>query len=138
VTAETTTRTRHATIYRLVTPDHVCPYGLKSLDLLKRHGFDIDDRHLETEDQAADYADAHLPGAINIPLAQVERLAPRLLPDQSVPVVVYCSGSCSSADDVARRLEAAGYTNVAVYVGGKEDWVEHGLPVERSDVRDST
>jgi rhodanese-related sulfurtransferase len=48
-------------------------------------------------------------------------------------VVVYCSGSCSSAEAVAGRLEAVGYTNVAVYSGGKEDWVEHGLPVDRSE-----
>ena len=41
-----------ATIYRLVTPDHVCPFGLKSIDLLNRHDVDIDDRQLETEDEA--------------------------------------------------------------------------------------
>lgn len=43
-----------ATIYRLVTPDHVCPYGLKSLDLLERHDFDIDDRPLRTEAEATE------------------------------------------------------------------------------------
>jgi len=32
---------------------------------------------------------------------------------------------------VARRLEEFGYAAVAVYSGGKEDWVEHGLPLER-------
>lgn len=42
----------HATLYRLVTPEHTCPYGLKSLDLLERHGVDVEDRHLETEDEA--------------------------------------------------------------------------------------
>jgi rhodanese-related sulfurtransferase len=86
---------------------------------------------------AAFYADAHLPGAVNIPPGQVDRLAWQLIPDQDAPVVVYCSGSCSSADAVAGRLEAVGYSDVAVYVGGKEDWVEHGLPVERSDSPDS-
>jgi rhodanese-related sulfurtransferase len=50
---------------------------------------------------------------------------------------VYCTGSCSSADRVARRLEELGYTNVAVYGGGKEDWVEHGLPLERVDGADA-
>ena len=82
---------------------------------------------------AAFYGDAHLPGAINIPPGQVDRLAPPAHPGPRLPIVVYCSGSCSSADAVARRLEAVGYTDVAVYVGGKEDWVEHGLPVERSE-----
>jgi rhodanese-related sulfurtransferase len=85
---------------------------------------------------AAFYGDAHLPGAINIPPGQVDRLAPELIPDPNTPVVVYCSGSCSSAEDVAGRLEAVGYTSVAVYVGGKEDWVEHGLPVERAGALD--
>ena len=87
---------------------------------------------------AAFYADAHIPGAINIPPGQVERLASKLIPNRDAPIVVYCSGSCSSADAVARQLEAVGYTDVAVYVGGKEDWVEHGLPVERSDGLDQT
>jgi hypothetical protein len=32
----TQTDAKIATIYRLATPEHVCPYGLKSLDLLKR------------------------------------------------------------------------------------------------------
>jgi glutaredoxin len=41
-----------ATIYRLVTPEHNCPYGLKSIDLLRRHGFEIEDHHLETEEEA--------------------------------------------------------------------------------------
>ena len=81
---------------------------------------------------AAYYADAHLPGAINIPAGQVDRLAPALLPTRETTVVVYCSGSCSNAESVARRLEELGYSNVAVYEGGKEDWVEHGLPLERS------
>jgi len=36
----------------LVTLQHVCPYGLKSLDLLQRHGFEIDDQPLETEEEA--------------------------------------------------------------------------------------
>ncbi|MEQ8842077.1 MAG: glutaredoxin domain-containing protein [Acidimicrobiales bacterium] len=45
---------KHATIYRLVTPEHTCPYGLKSLDLLQRQGYEVDDRHLTTEAQATE------------------------------------------------------------------------------------
>lgn len=41
-----------ATVYRLVTPDHICPYGLKSIDLLEREGYEVDDRRLETEEEA--------------------------------------------------------------------------------------
>ena len=37
-----------ATIYRMVMPEHTCPGGLKSLDLLKRKGYAVDDRWLRT------------------------------------------------------------------------------------------
>jgi rhodanese-related sulfurtransferase len=37
------------------------------------------------------YHHAHLPGAINLPPDQVKELAPRLLPDKSAEIVVYCS-----------------------------------------------
>lgn len=38
-----------ATIYRIVTPNHLCPWGIKAKDLLKRNGFEIEDHHLESE-----------------------------------------------------------------------------------------
>ncbi len=40
--------TKKAVLYRMVMPGHICPYGLKSLDLLKREGYEVEDRHLET------------------------------------------------------------------------------------------
>ena len=79
------------------------------------------------------FADAHLPGAVNMPPDQVDVLAPSVIPDQDAPVVVYCSGTCQNSEIAAQRLEELGYTDVRVYLGGKEDWVEHGLPVLRSD-----
>lgn len=79
------------------------------------------------------FADAHLPGAVNMPPDQVDRLAPALLPDKDARIVVYCSGTCHNSEIAARRLVELGYGDVHVYLGGKEDWVEHGLPVERSD-----
>ena len=39
---------RRATIHRMVMPDHICPYGLKALDLLRRKGFEVDDQWLTT------------------------------------------------------------------------------------------
>ena len=81
---------------------------------------------------AAYFADAHLPGAINLPADQVDRLAPELLPDLDADLVVYCSGTCTSATIAAERLTALGYRHIRVLEGGKEEWVEHGLPVERT------
>jgi glutaredoxin len=40
-----------AAIYRMVMPDHVCPWGLKAVDLLRRSGFEIDDHHLKTREE---------------------------------------------------------------------------------------
>ncbi|MFC4172430.1 MauE/DoxX family redox-associated membrane protein [Microvirga sp. GCM10011540] len=36
-------QSKQATIYRMVTPEHTCPYGLKSVDLLKRKGYAVND-----------------------------------------------------------------------------------------------
>lgn len=35
-----------ATLYRMVLPDHVCPYGVRAKQMLEEHGFEVDDRHL--------------------------------------------------------------------------------------------
>ena len=37
-----TNQSRDATLYRMVMKNHLCPFGLKSLDLLKREGFRVD------------------------------------------------------------------------------------------------
>jgi glutaredoxin len=50
---------RTATLYRMVMPGHVCPYGLKSLWLLRRKGFTVDDRHLTTREQTDTFKAEH-------------------------------------------------------------------------------
>lgn len=37
---------KKAELYRMVTGKHICPYGLKSLDLLKSQGYEVKDHHL--------------------------------------------------------------------------------------------
>ena len=39
------------------------------------------------------YEDAHLPGAVNLPLDRIEELAPDILPDKDAGIVVYCMSS---------------------------------------------
>lgn len=39
-----------AILYRMVMPDHVCPYGLKAKHLLERRGFAVEDRWLTTRE----------------------------------------------------------------------------------------
>jgi glutaredoxin len=40
-----------AQIYRMVTKEHVCPYGIKSKDLLERKGYKVEDIHLATREE---------------------------------------------------------------------------------------
>ncbi len=78
------------------------------------------------------YEDAHLPGAINLPHDRVDELAPKLLPDKDREIVAYCSNlACQNSTIAANRLTQLGYTRVRDYEGGKQDWIEAGLPVER-------
>lgn len=79
------------------------------------------------------YAAQHLPGALHLPHDQVDALAPRVLPDKSAPIVVYCANrQCQNSHIAAQRLAALGYTDVSVYVGGKQDWQQAGLAFETS------
>jgi glutaredoxin len=42
---------KKATIYRMVMKGHTCPYGIKSVYLLKKHGFEVEDVHLKTHEE---------------------------------------------------------------------------------------
>jgi rhodanese-related sulfurtransferase len=78
------------------------------------------------------YRDWHLPGARNMPHDQVAALAGSVLPNRGAEIVVYCaSATCQNSHIAARQLEQMGYTDVSVYAGGKQDWSEAGLPIER-------
>ena len=50
---------RAATIHRMVMPDHICPSGLKALDLLKRHGFSVEDHPLRSRDETEAFKAVH-------------------------------------------------------------------------------
>lgn len=44
VTSSSQPRRKRAVLYRMVMPDHTCPYGVKARWLLKRKGYQVDDR----------------------------------------------------------------------------------------------
>lgn len=50
---------KQATLYRMVMDKHLCPFGLKSLDLLKRKGFDVEDNWLTSRDQTDAFMEQH-------------------------------------------------------------------------------
>jgi rhodanese-related sulfurtransferase len=78
------------------------------------------------------YAHSHLPGAINLPPERVDSSTTRKF-DKDVEVVVYCAGpDCESSVETAEKLVALGFTNVVHYPGGKSEWRESDLPLERA------
>ncbi len=50
---------RRASLYRMVMPDHVCPYGLKARDLLRRQGYAVDDHLLTTREETEAFKAEH-------------------------------------------------------------------------------
>lgn len=50
---------KHAVLYRMVMPTHICPYGLKARDLLRRNGYRVEDHHLTTRAETDAFKAAH-------------------------------------------------------------------------------
>ncbi|HUF56778.1 MAG TPA: MauE/DoxX family redox-associated membrane protein [Thermohalobaculum sp.] len=48
-----------ADLYRMVMPDHLCPYGLKAKDLLEREGFEVEDHPLESREETDRFMAKH-------------------------------------------------------------------------------
>ena len=53
------TQAQSATLYRMVMPSHLCPYGLKSKDLLERQGYEVEDHHLTTCEETDAFMEEH-------------------------------------------------------------------------------
>ena len=50
---------KKATIDRMVTPKHICPWGIKAYDLLKRNGYEVTDNHIETKEANKAYKEGN-------------------------------------------------------------------------------
>ncbi|MET3665641.1 glutaredoxin [Caulobacter sp. 1776] len=50
---------KKAVLYRMVMPEHVCPYGLKARRLLKAKGYDVEDRWLRTRAETDAFKTKH-------------------------------------------------------------------------------
>ena len=50
---------RQAVLYRMVMPDHTCPYGLKARHLLKSRGYQVEDHWLKTREETDTFKAQH-------------------------------------------------------------------------------
>lgn len=79
---------------------------------------------------AEEYAEEHLPGAINIPLKQLDANSAAQL-DKARPVIVYCwDYLCDMSPRAAARLDSLGFEQVYDYAASKVDYLARGLPRE--------
>ncbi|NIM52654.1 MAG: metalloregulator ArsR/SmtB family transcription factor [Gemmatimonadales bacterium] len=78
-----------------------------------------------------EYHSAHIPGAISVPLGELERRLEDLPRDRDV--VAYCRGPyCVLAAEAVDRLRAHGF-NATRLEEGVPDWQARGFPVARGE-----
>lgn len=73
------------------------------------------------------YEKEHIPGALSIPLAEIEEKAPQLL-GKNETIITYCASfDCTASTKAAEKLQALGFKHVLDYKGGLKDYKEGGL-----------
>lgn len=82
----------------------------------------------------AEYDSAHIDGAINLPLDQVDAHLRRIVTDAGGTMVLICQ-SGSRAERARQALAEAGLTDLAVLDGGMNSWIASGAPVIRGRPR---
>lgn len=78
-----------------------------------------------------EFETAHIPGAVNIPLDQVDAHLRRIVSDAGGRLILVCQ-SGGRAQQAATKLASAGLDDVVVLEGGMNSWVAAGGSVERS------
>jgi rhodanese-related sulfurtransferase len=82
------------------------------------------------------YLFEHIPGARSLPLEKADDMISDFLAGipEGTRLIVYCDGpSCPAARELGAKLTEAGHKDVAVYIGGMEEWSMEGGPVTEGE-----
>jgi glutaredoxin len=50
---------KKAIVYRMVMPNHICPYGQKSIYTLKKNGYEVEDKQLTTREETDSFKEEY-------------------------------------------------------------------------------
>ncbi len=114
-------------------PTPTAPSGFTPIGLLgAKRIFDAKSEGFIDARKPEDYAQGHIPGAVNFFADDFDRLAPEVLPtlDPAKPYVLYCTGSeCDLSHELAKKLGQQGFKRLKVFFGGWPEWSKAGYPV---------
>ena len=79
---------------------------------------------------AAEFADGHIPGAINVPAERVADKLAELESYRSKPVIVTCQSGVR-AGGACSKLKKGGFERLYELSGGVGSWKQAGLPVKK-------
>jgi len=108
--------------------------GVKTLNLAQAYEIFQQGQALFVDARSPDeYAELHIPGAVNLPPELLDRQGAKAL--TGIPaereMVVYCGMlSCNAALNVAEKLESLGFKRLSVFLGGFRAWDEAGYPAD--------
>lgn len=79
----------------------------------------------------AEYREAHISGAINIPEKEFEATRQQLPAEKDALLVFYCNGvKCGKSKKVANLVQPLGYTNILIYSEGIPVWEEQNFQMQ--------
>jgi rhodanese-related sulfurtransferase len=84
--------------------------------------------------EPADYAEGHIPGAINLPYDEVVTDPERLekFDPHGKPIIIYCGGgTCELSMNLGFAMVNAGQKKVLVFMGGWPEWSTSGYPIAK-------
>lgn len=88
---------------------------------------------IDSRPAARQYDPGHIPGAINIPDSQFDKMADKLPADKATLLLFYCGGlECMLSHNSAFKAEKLGYTNIKVYPAGSPEWKAKGAQMSVS------
>lgn len=99
---------------------------IQEIDVNEAHQ-QLADYHIIDVREPDEYAQGHLPNAINIPRGMLEFKITDNIADKAMPILVYCkTGGRASLS--AQTLQTLGYIDVKSIEGGYEAWAGQNLP----------